>query len=106
MNQVDCLLTWPKFDSDGGLQLSPDNKYLYAVSPASDMITVFSVQGSCLERIQEIYGGDQPVSLTFDWNKKLMYALDQSVATPGIRGYRMESGGTLSMINNQTIAIR
>ena len=96
----------PKFDSDGGLQLSPDHKYLYAVSPASDTITVFSVQGSCLERIQEIYGGDQPVSLTMDWDKKLLYALDQSVATPGIHGYRIGSGGTLSMINNQTVSIR
>ena len=93
------------FDSDGGLQLSPDHKYLYAVSPASDTITVFSVQGSCLERIQEIYGGDQPVSLTFSWEKKLMYSLDQSVATPGIFGFHIKSDGTLSPITNQTISI-
>jgi 6-phosphogluconolactonase (cycloisomerase 2 family) len=93
------------FDSDGGLQLSPDHKYLYAVSPASDTVTVFSVQGSCLERIQEIYGGDQPVSVTMSWEKKLLYVLDQSVATPGIRGFHIESGGTLAPIGNQTIAI-
>ena len=93
------------FDSDGGLQLSPDHKYLYAVSPASDTITVFSVQGSCLERIQEIYGGDQPVSITFSFEKNLLYVLDQSVATPGIRGFHIHSGGTLAPIGNQTISI-
>lgn len=107
------MLTWSflnsgqgvDFDSDGGLQISPDHKYLYAVSPASDTITVFSVSGSCLERIQEVYGGDQPVSLTYSWERKLMYVLDQSVATPGIRGYHIRAGGTLAPIGNQTIPI-
>ena len=93
------------FDSDGGLQLSPDHKYLYAVSPANDMITVFRVQGSCLERIQGIYGGDQPVSITFSFEKNLLYVLDQSVATPGIRGFHIQSGGTLAPIGNQTLSI-
>ena len=64
------------FDSDYGLTLSPDHKYLYAVSPASDMITVFGVEGSCLHQLQQIYAGDQPVGMTYDWDKKLLYALD------------------------------
>lgn len=93
------------FDSDGGLQLSPDHKYLYAVSPASDTITVFDVHGSCLQKVQEIYGGDQPVSITFSWEKKLLYVLDQSVATPGIRGFHIQTGGTLAPIGNETLAI-
>lgn len=39
------------------------------------------------------------------WEKKLLYVLDQSVATPGIRGFQIGAGGTLSPIGNQTLAI-
>lgn len=93
------------FDSDYGLTLSPDHKYLYAVSPASDMITVFGVQGSCLHQLQQIYAGDQPVGMTYDWDKKLLYALDQSVAGPGIFGFHIQSDGCLAPITNKTLAI-
>lgn len=34
-----------------------------------------------------------------------MYVLDQSVATPGIRGYRIQAGGMLAPIGNQTLPI-
>lgn len=34
------------FDTQGGLQLDAARKFLYAVSPTDDLVTVFSVQGS------------------------------------------------------------
>jgi 6-phosphogluconolactonase (cycloisomerase 2 family) len=89
------------FDSTGGLELSDDNRFLYACSPSSDLITVFEVHGSCLTKVQEIYGGDQPVGITLHGN--LAYVLDQSVATTGIFGFHVSSNGRLSPINNETI---
>jgi len=91
------------FDTQGGLQLSDDNRFLYAVSPADDKVSVFAVQGSCLTRIQDIYGGDQPLSITL--NNGLAYVLDGSVATTGIRGFRVQSNGQLEPIGNSTIPL-
>ncbi|KAM0512920.1 hypothetical protein ACHAPE_008425 [Trichoderma viride] len=92
------------FDSQGGLQLSADHKFLYAVNPASDEVTVYSVNGSSLKKIQSIYAGDQPLSITLS-NNGFAYAMDGSVASTGIFGFKVnQQTGTLSPITNSTIA--
>ncbi|KAH8892097.1 hypothetical protein GQ53DRAFT_134129 [Thozetella sp. PMI_491] len=92
------------FDTQGGLQLSADNRFLYAVSPADDKITVFRVQGSCLEKVQEVYAGDQPLSISLSGNG-FAYALDGSVASTGIYGFKVDgSSGFLTALSNTTIA--
>ncbi|PTB37148.1 uncharacterized protein TrAFT101_010882 [Trichoderma asperellum] len=92
------------FDSQGGLQLSADNKFLYAVNPASDEVTVYSVSGSSLKKIQCIYAGDQPLAISLSSNG-FAYVMDGSVATTGIFGFkRNEMTGMLTPITNSTIA--
>jgi len=91
------------FDTQGGLRLSSHNKYLCAVSPATDQVSVFSVDGSCLRKIQEIYAGDQPLALSVSPDNKLAYVLDGTVASTGIFGFTIGSDGTLSPITNETI---
>ncbi|KAL7898920.1 nitrous oxide reductase [Trichoderma sp. SZMC 28014] len=92
------------FDSQGSLQLSADHKFLYAVNPASDEVTVYSVNGSSLKKIQSIYAGDQPLSITLS-NNGFAYALDGSVASTGIFGFKVDQKtGLLSPITNSTIA--
>lgn len=92
------------FDTQGGLQLSADNKFLYAVSPADDKVSVFAVNGSSLKLIQQIYAGDQPLAITLHADSQLAYVLDGSVATTGIFGFHVdENTGMLSPINNATI---
>ncbi|KAM0481895.1 hypothetical protein ACHAPX_003224 [Trichoderma viride] len=92
------------FDSQGGLQLSADHKFLYAVNPASDEVTVYAVNGSSLKKIQSIYAGDQPLSITLS-NNGFAYAMDGSVASTGIFGFKVnQQTGTLSPITNSTIA--
>ncbi|KAL2831595.1 nitrous oxide reductase [Aspergillus pseudoustus] len=94
------------FDTQGGLQLSPDHKFLYAVSPADDKISVFAVDGSCLERVQVIYAGDQPLAVALKEDGSLAYVLDGSVASTGIFGFHVNSRtGRLTAINNATIPI-
>lgn len=94
------------FDTQGGLQLSKDNKFLYAVSPADDKISVFAVHGSCLERVQVIYAGDQPLAVTLHEDSGLAYVLDGSVATNGIFGFHMnKSSGLLTPISNVTVPL-
>ncbi|EHK18485.1 uncharacterized protein TRIVIDRAFT_204625 [Trichoderma virens Gv29-8] len=92
------------FDTQGGLQLSADNRFLYAVNPANDQVTVFEVDGSNLKMIQSIYAGDQPLAISLSSNG-YAYVLDGSVASTGIFGFRVNNAtGLLSPITNSTIA--
>lgn len=88
------------FDTQGGLRLSPDNRYLYACNPGSDDVTVFAVNGSSLTFLQKVYAGDQPLSLTMFGN--LLYVLDGSVASTQITGFTRASNGLLTPLANST----
>lgn len=81
-------------DTQGPLRLSPDNRFLYAVNPGSDNLSVFRVIGTRLLFLQIVEAGDQPMSLTISGN--LLYVLDSSVAEQGIRGFRIAANGTLT----------
>ncbi len=83
-------------DTQGPLRLSDDNRFLYAVNPGSDNITVFEVTGTRLRFLQIIYAGDQPLSLTLSGD--LLYVLNGSVAGNGIRGFRVAPDGTLTQL--------
>jgi 6-phosphogluconolactonase (cycloisomerase 2 family) len=78
------------FDTQGGLTLSSDNRYLYACNPGSDDVTVFEVNGNKLKLVQKVYAGDQPTSITLSGN--LAYVLDSSVAGNGITGFTVANG--------------
>lgn len=92
------------FDTQGGLTLGLNHRFLYAANPASDEISVFAVSGSKLELIQTVYGGDQPLSITINKNG-LLYALDGSVAGNGITGFKVQEDGTLQAIPNSFRAL-
>lgn len=81
-------------DTQGPLRLSPDNRFLYAVNPGSDNVSVFAVDGTRLKFLQIIDAGDQPLSLTIHGN--FLYVLDGSVAEQGILGFRIAPDGTLT----------
>jgi len=83
-------------DTQGPLRLSNDNRFLYAVNPGSDNITVFEVNGTRLRFLQIMDAGDQPLSLTISGN--LLYVLNGSVAGNGIRGFRISHDGTLTQL--------
>ena len=83
-------------DTQGPLRLSDDHRFLYAVNPGSDDITVFRVNGTHLTFRQIIHAGDQPLSLTIAGD--LLYVLDGSVAGNGIRGFRIAPDGTLTRL--------
>ncbi len=85
-------------DTQGPLRLSRDNRFLYAVNPGSDNLTVFEVNGTRLRFLQIIEAGDQPLSLTIFGN--LLYVLSGSVAEQGIMGFRMAPDGTLTELPN------
>lgn len=92
-------------DTQGPLVLNKEHTFLYAVSAASDLVTVFSVKGSSLKKVQEIYGGDQPVSITLS-SAGYAYALDGSVASTGIFGFKVDGEkGTLTPLTNSTIPL-
>lgn len=84
------------FDTQGGLTLSADHRFLYACNPGSDNVTVFAVDGARLFPIQRASAGDQPLSITFSGN--LAYVLDGSVAGNGVTGFTVGSDGRLTPI--------
>ncbi|MEP6918066.1 MAG: beta-propeller fold lactonase family protein [Acidobacteriota bacterium] len=85
------------FDTQGGLTLSSDHRFLYACNPGSDDVSVFAVTGSQLTLIQQVYAGDQPLSITLSGD--LAYVLDGSVAGNGITGFRVAADGRLSPLS-------
>ena len=90
-------------DTQGGLRLSQDNRFLYAVNAGSDEISVFAVDGTRLRFIETVYAGDQPVSLTLHGN--LLYVLNGSVAGNGIRSFRIAHDGTLTPLRDSFRAL-
>ncbi|TQV92783.1 lactonase, 7-bladed beta-propeller domain-containing protein [Cordyceps javanica] len=93
------------FDTQGGLQLGPDNKYLYAVNPADDLVSVFAVRGANLTLVQTVYAGDQPLSIAVS-GTGYAYVLDGSVASTGLFGFRVSArDGTLEPLTNRTIPL-
>lgn len=85
-------------DTQGGLRLSADHRFLYAVNAGSDDLSVFAVDGARLRFIQKVYAGDEPVSLTLSGH--LLYVLNGSVAGNGIRGFTIASDGRLTPLPN------
>ncbi len=83
-------------DTQGGLQMSSDHKYLYAANAGSDDVTVFAINGTDLTFLQKVYAGDQPNSITI--HEDLLYVLDGSVAGNGILGFEVAANGTLTEI--------
>lgn len=85
-------------DTQGGLRLSADRRFLYAANAGSDDVTVFAVNGTDLRFLQRVSAGDQPNSLTL--HRDLLYVLNGSVAGNGIRGFRIAGDGTLRPLRN------
>lgn len=85
-------------DTTGGLRLSSNRRFLYAVNAGSDDITVFAVSGTSLTFLQKVYAGDVPNSLTL--HRNLLYVLNGSVAGNGIRGFRIGADGRLTELPN------
>lgn len=84
------------FDTQHGLRLSKDHRFLYACNPGSDNVTVFAVNGTQLGMIQKVYAGDQPLSITLSGN--IAYIMDGSVAGNGVTGFTVASDGRLTPI--------
>jgi 6-phosphogluconolactonase (cycloisomerase 2 family) len=75
------------------------------VNPTDDLVTVFSVQGPTLPKVQTVYAGDQPLSISVSKNG-YAYVLDGSVASTGIFGFKVnQRDGTLLPLTNQTIPL-
>ena len=83
-------------DTQGGLRLGPDNRFLYAVNAGSDDISVFAVDGTHLNFVQKVDAGDEPLSLTLHGD--LLYVLNGSVAGNGIRGFKVANNGRLTAL--------
>jgi len=89
------------FDTQGGLVLHDNHRFLYACNAGSNNISVFAVNGTQLTLIQKVdSGGVVPESLTFHGN--LMYVLHGSVADNNISGFTVASDGTLTPLPNST----
>lgn len=84
------------FDTQDGLTLSRDHRFLYACNPGSDNVTVFAVNGTQLSRLQKVYAGDQPLSIAL--SGKFAYVMDGSVAGNGVTGFTVGNDGTLTPI--------
>lgn len=82
--------------SQGALTLSRNHRWLYAVNPGSDEISVFRVHGTHLSLVEVApSGGDMPISVTA--RGRLVYVLNAGGAG-NIQGFRRTSSGILEPI--------
>ena len=85
--------------NQGGLILSPNNRWLFVVNAGSDTISVFKVKPNNLIFIGSFdSGGARPISLTVDRN--LLYVLN--AGDDNISGFIVERDGMLSPLAGST----
>lgn len=85
--------------NQGGLVLSNNNRWLFAVNAGSDEITVFAVRHDRLIFRDKIYsGGSTPVSVTFD--RGLLYVLN--AGSDNISGFTLNRRGKLTSLAGST----
>jgi len=83
--------------NQGGVALSDDGRWLFAVNAGSNELTVFSVTKAGLQRVQTVYSeGVRPVSVTS--NDGLVYVLN--AGSDSIAGFKMGRQGGLVAITN------
>jgi 6-phosphogluconolactonase (cycloisomerase 2 family) len=86
--------------NQGALALSDDGRFLFAVNPGSDTITVFDVSQGGVERVQMISsGGEQPISVATHGN--LLFVLNAGGAVgfvDSIAGFTIGARGRLHPI--------
>jgi 6-phosphogluconolactonase (cycloisomerase 2 family) len=90
--------------NQGGLILTPDNRWLFVVNAGSDTISVFNVKPNNLIFIGSFdSGGARPISLTVDRN--LLYVLNAGGSVgdeDNISGFIVERDGMLSPLAGST----
>lgn len=90
--------------SQGALTLSRHHRWLYAVNPGSDEISVFRVHGTHLTLVEVAWsGGDMPISVTA--RGRNVYVLNAG-GDGNIQGFRRSPSGILHPIggSNQTLS--
>lgn len=86
--------------NQGALILSSDNRWLYAVNPGSNDISVFAVRPRGLELTDKVSsGGIRPVSLTVD--RDLLYVLNAG-GDGNINGFTIKRNGRLTPLAGST----
>jgi 6-phosphogluconolactonase len=93
-----------RLGSLGGLKLSPNGRWLFAVNPASDSITVFAVYGHKLRRTDvEPCGGSHPVSLAY--HERKLYVLNTGGAG-NVCGFELSPvTGKLTPIDDSSVPL-
>jgi len=102
--ETDGIGTGGGLGNSGGVLLTSDNQWLYAVNAGSNTISVFKVIPHGLELMGTVdSGGLQPVSLTVDGN--LLYVLNAGGTVGGqdnITGFVIEPDGILQPLAGST----
>ncbi len=90
--------------SQGALALSENGKWLFAVNPGSDDISVLAVRDNGLELVNRLpSGGDQPISLTY--NDHLLYVLNGGAGGSNITGFLVGPRGIVAPLPGSTRAV-
>ncbi|MEJ2453483.1 MAG: beta-propeller fold lactonase family protein [Candidatus Thiodiazotropha sp.] len=93
--------------NQGAVILDPANRWLFAVNPGSNDVSVFAVEDDGLTLVDKApSNGLQPISLTYAHN--LLYVLNAGGAVGGsdaISGFTVDEDGTLTPIPGSTLPL-
>ncbi|MDQ3700168.1 MAG: lactonase family protein, partial [Chloroflexota bacterium] len=86
--------------NQGALTLADEGRWLLAVNPGSDDVSIFRVHADRLELTDRVMsGGTLPISVTI--HDDLVYVLNDG-GTANITGFRIERGGKLRLLPGST----
>ncbi|HEY7025716.1 MAG TPA: beta-propeller fold lactonase family protein [Candidatus Limnocylindrales bacterium] len=89
--------------SQGALALSGNHRWLYAVNPGSDEVSVFRVYGTHLQLMEVApSGGDMPISITA--HGELVYVLNAG-GDGNIQGFQRSATGILQDIDGSNLPL-
>ena len=86
--------------SQNALIIGPGNRFLFAVNPGSNQISVLKINKNSLTMVDLVdSGGVRPISLALDHD--LLYVLNEG-GTPNITGFDVDEDGTLTPLADST----
>jgi 6-phosphogluconolactonase len=97
--------TGAPFGSAGGLQETPDGRYLLATDPGSDEISVLRILPNGSLRLAQVAdsNGNLPTSIAI--HGSLVYVANGGAGGSNYTGFRLNAGGRLAPIADSTFAL-
>jgi 6-phosphogluconolactonase len=97
--------TGAPFGSAGGLQETPDGRYLIATDPASNEISVLRIKPNGALQLVDVTASNGSLPTSIAVHGSLVYVANGGAGGSNYTGFRLNAGGHLAAIPGSTVAL-